>query len=77
MEQDVELQKCMARMVARYFRKKAENKVPTEKCVKCKSSYWEKEDDTYWYCFKCGNRAFWRNGEFFQHASINQAKNSG
>ncbi|MGN1038317.1 MAG: hypothetical protein ACI4P0_02860 [Mailhella sp.] len=42
---------------------------PPLPCVKCGSLSWEPDfygDSSDWYCFKCGNRGFWKGREFFQ-----------
>ena len=59
------------RMRERYKHQQKENNIPTATCIKCKSTYWEQTEDDDWYCFICGNRGWWQDGEFIQHAAIN------
>lgn len=42
------------------------NAHPDVECVNCGSTAWEADLYPEWYCFICGNRGFWRNGEFIQ-----------
>ena len=40
--------------------KKLLNHGPHTSCMKCGARVWEQELDTGWYCFRCGNRGYWR-----------------
>jgi len=64
------ISESFARMRARHYKRKAENIVPPCACAKCRSTYWERENDYDWYCFKCGNRGHWDNGRFVQSGNV-------
>lgn len=55
-----------ARMRQRRKAREARNVLPGDACVNCGKSVWQADLDGEWYCFICGNRGYWANGEFRQ-----------
>lgn len=56
------IDKAIQHMRERFRRRNARAKAPDVPCCKCgaKSWYRDVEDDS-WYCFKCGERGFWKD----------------
>lgn len=56
------------------LRKEMESKncCPDEECANCGATNWEAALYPEWYCFICGNRGFWKNGEFIQTRAARQ-----
>lgn len=57
---DSEVASICQRIRTRSKIRKLLNYAPHSSCKKCGASAWEHDTDTVWYCFRCGNRGYWR-----------------
>ncbi len=60
------IQEVFRRIHARDKIRESLNVRPVCECGHCGRTSWERDCDSMWYCFICGNRGFWQDGKFVQ-----------